>query len=223
MRVNLLFFVLMGCFSNTFSQIYSVGNDDGFSFSCVGSVGSEVPLPIGLLSFEAKCNNRKVNLMWATASEINNDYFTIERTIDGVNFEIIGIIDGTGNSSQTMSYTFAHNEPLNGTSYYRLKQTDFNGQYNYFNLVAVSCNRITEFTIYPTPGTGTFIIEGAEQNSNVIITDVLGQIIFKTKIIGEKTGLDLSNQQTGIYFIQLIPLSICPEYILEAKKIIINK
>ena len=66
----LLFLVLQ---TTAFAQ-YNVGNDDGFSVSCVGSV-SEVPLPIELLFFDAKCNNGKVTINWTTATEINNDYF----------------------------------------------------------------------------------------------------------------------------------------------------
>ena len=242
MRVNLLLFVFIISFSNTFAQIYSVGNDDGFSFNCyaqadnpalaiysvgnddgfsfncVGSVDNEVPLPIELISFEAACNTGNVYLSWATASEINNDYFTIERSKDGTNWKIAGTVNGAGNSSVMLNYSFTDVEPYNEVSYYRLKQTDFDGKVKYFNLVSIICDSFTEMTIYPNPNTGIFIIEGAEQNSNVIITDMLGQITLRTKFFGEKTEIDLSNYSNGIYFIQLIS-----EYGLASKKIIINK
>jgi len=241
MRVNLLLFVFIISFSNTFAQIYSVGNDDGFSFNCyaqadnpalaIYSVGNDdgfsfncyaqadnPALPIELISFEAACNTGNVYLSWATASEINNDYFTIERSKDGTNWKIAGTVNGAGNSSVMLNYSFTDVEPYNEVSYYRLKQTDFDGKVKYFNLVSIICDSFTEMTIYPNPNTGIFIIEGAEQNSNVIITDMLGQITLRTKFFGEKTEIDLSNYSNGIYFIQLIS-----EYGLASKKIIINK
>ena len=184
----------------------------------MGSVGNEVPLPIELISFEAACNTGNVYLSWATASEINNDYFTIERSKDGTNWKIAGTVNGAGNSSVMLNYSFTDVEPYNEVSYYRLKQTDFDGKVKYFNLVSIICDSFTEMTIYPNPNTGIFIIEGAEQNSNVIITDMLGQITLRTKFFGEKTEIDLSNYSNGIYFIQLIS-----EYGLASKKIIINK
>jgi hypothetical protein len=175
-------------------------------------------LPVELISFDATCNTNNVNLTWATASETNNKFFTLERSTDGTNYETIGTLAGAGNSSQTHNYSFVDEEPLKGTSYYRLKQTDFDGNYKYVKVIPVSCNNVAEFTIYPNPGTGIFTIEGAEQNSDIIITDVLGQVIFQTKAISKKTVTDLSNHPNGIYFIRVIskngPVS---------KKIIINK
>ncbi|MFH1004574.1 MAG: T9SS type A sorting domain-containing protein [Bacteroidota bacterium] len=203
---------------NPFLAIYSVGNDDGFSVSCVGSWGFEVPLPITLLSFDATCRAEKVKLNWATTTEINNNFFTIERAIDAMNWQMIGTVDGAGNSNTVRYYTFIDEEPAEGINYYRLKQTDFNGQFEYFNIVAISCkNNYEEFTIYPNPNTGTFIIKGVEINSDVIVTDVLGQIIYKTKITTEKTEINLRQQPKGVYFVQVNTPSRW-----MSKKIIIN-
>lgn len=163
-----------------------------------------IVLPIDLLSFAAVCNNGKVNLTWATASEKNNDHFTIERSKDGINYETIGTIAGARNSNQTLNYSFVDKEPLEGTSYYSLKQTDIDGQNEKLKVITVSCDDGIEFTIYPNPGTGKFIVEGTEQNSNIIITDVLGQTILQTKSTGGKTEIDLSNCLNGIYFIRVI-------------------
>lgn len=197
--------ILSGTFT-TFSK-FSLANKTG-----------DTPLPIELLSFTANCNNHNVILKWITATETNNDYFTIERSTDGKTFVPIGTIKGAGNSSTIKNYYFTDNKT--GTVfYYRLKQTDFDGQFKYFQIIAVRCNDAAEFTLYPNPSyDGAFIIQGAAQNSDVIVTDVLGKIILRTKITGEKTEIDLSNHLSGIYFIQ-----INSGYGFASNKIIVNK
>jgi hypothetical protein len=96
------------------------------------------PLPIQLLEFTAKYTGEEVNLKWETASEINNDYFSIERSNDGVNFETVATIKGANNSTINKEYSFTDETPLFGTSYYRLKQTDFDGKSETFKTVAVT-------------------------------------------------------------------------------------
>lgn len=92
----------------------------------LSSVGA--PLPVELVSFTSACDHNNVQLTWMTASEQNNSHFTIERSDDGVAYRAIGIIPGANTSSQIHSYTFTDTEPTTGTTYYRLRQTDFNGQ-----------------------------------------------------------------------------------------------
>ncbi len=197
----LLFLVLQ---TTAFAQ-YNVGNDDGFSVSCVGSV-SEVPLPIELLFFDAKCNNGKVTINWTTATEINNDYFTIERTTDGTAFQVIGKVNGGGNCIQTINYSFIDAEPLKGISYYRLKQTDFDGNFKCFYLVAVTCNdnnNNSSVNIFPNPNKGEFIIDEVKQNAVLIIFNTIGEKITEQKITSKKTEIYLSNLPNGIYFVHI--------------------
>lgn len=96
-----------------------------------------IALPIELISFEAKLNNRQVDIHWATASEQNNDFFTIERSADGLNWEIVTTAAGAGNSIYRIDYAAYDSRPLSGISYYRLKQTDFDGAFEYSNIVSV--------------------------------------------------------------------------------------
>jgi hypothetical protein len=96
------------------------------------------PLPIELLGFSGNCSNTSVQLHWATASESNNDYFTIERSADGTNFTEIGRVDGAGNSDQTLEYSFSDLTRYPENNYYRLKQTDFNGQASYSKIIVVN-------------------------------------------------------------------------------------
>ncbi|MGZ4060289.1 MAG: T9SS type A sorting domain-containing protein [Bacteroidia bacterium] len=110
-------------------------------FTLSSTLSGVNPLPIELLSFSAAYNNENaVDIKWSTASEKNNDYFTVERSADGMNFEKINIVHGAGNSTHTINYSSIDNSPLEGISYYRLKQTDFNGSYVYSKSVAVEIN-----------------------------------------------------------------------------------
>lgn len=108
-----------------------------FSPFTLSSVSSENPLPIQLLKFTAFYNGNDVDLNWETASEINNDFFTVERSVDGTQFSEIGRVDGAGNSDHFIPYHSKDRTPFMGQSYYRLKQTDFNGNYTYSNLAPI--------------------------------------------------------------------------------------
>lgn len=94
-------------------------------------------LPVTLVSFNAYPQPDRVDLKWVTASEINNDYFTLERSADAINWQKIHKTSGAGNSTQMNYYSWSDREALNGTSYYRLSQTDFDGQTEYFQVVVV--------------------------------------------------------------------------------------
>lgn len=95
-------------------------------------------LPIELLSFTGKNNGNENILKWETASETNNNFFTIERSVDGIYFNEIGKINGAGNSTSVLNYSLVDNNPTNGINYYRLKQTDFDGKYKYSSPISVS-------------------------------------------------------------------------------------
>ena|GEM_PF-2215033 len=95
-----------------------------------------IVLPVELLSFNTFVNRDGVELRWVTATEINNDYFTIERSNDLRMWEVLGFVDGSGTTSRPVSYSFIDTQPLIGIGYYRMKQTDFDGQYKYYGPVA---------------------------------------------------------------------------------------
>ncbi|MEH0157246.1 hypothetical protein V6R21_24245 [Limibacter armeniacum] len=95
-------------------------------------------LPVELIFFSAKKQTNSILLIWATASEENNDYFEIQRSTDGVNFEIIGSVEGYGNSQARIDYEFTDFTVPNGNIYYRLKQVDYNGLFEYYPLIVRS-------------------------------------------------------------------------------------
>ena len=96
-----------------------------------------IALPIELISFTGHSEGVVNKLEWSTASEINNDYFTLERSEDGINFTEIGKVVGAGNSTSKLNYTFIDEKPLYGINYYILRQTDYNGDYELSNIVAI--------------------------------------------------------------------------------------
>jgi len=108
-----------------------------FSPFTLASTNTNNPLPIELLNFEVSIKNQQVDLKWSTSTEINNDYFTVERSVNGIDWEAILTANGAGNSDQIINYSDVDDKPISGLSYYRLKQTDYNGQFDYSNVVSV--------------------------------------------------------------------------------------
>jgi hypothetical protein len=112
------------------------------TFSSFGAAGDQaVPLPIELVYFQAKSEQNDVKLNWETAAEINNDYFTIERSFDGTHFTPITRIDGAGNSTHKIDYLTIDKDYINGINYYRLIQTDYNGEETTSKIVSVDMTK----------------------------------------------------------------------------------
>ncbi|MBN8702050.1 MAG: T9SS type A sorting domain-containing protein [Bacteroidetes bacterium] len=164
-----------------------------------------VGLPIELLSFTAEnINNEYAQLKWTTASETNNDYFTIEKTQDGVNYEFVATVDGAGNSSQILNYATIDTKPFQGTSYYRLKQTDFDGAYDYSELVAVEFQRLklesSLLMVYPNPATnGNINVAFTGQSGEevlIVVHDVLGKEHYSKAFILEEEQI-ITNIETN--------------------------
>jgi hypothetical protein len=164
------------------------------------------PLPIELLSFEAECENQNITLEWSTASEINNDFFTIERSIDGINWQIVSTVTGAGNSSNIMHYSFIDISNSFENSYYRLKQTDFDGDFKYFKIIAVkNCEQdFTELSLYPNPANEFLNISITLPEERVIsisIYNLIGKLIYYSETYQSKIVFE--DKLDGIYILQL--------------------
>lgn len=164
-------------------------------------------LPVKLLSFDALSDNGSVNLTWVTASEENNDFFTLERTVDGVNYNLVATIPGAGTTLKESTYTYQDASPLEGKSYYRLTQTDFDGKKEVFNNVSVNVEpSAASFKIYPNPLVGnTLKITIAKPEAGTIeVRDMKGNKIT-SKTIGSDDGnfeIGLNeNLQPGFYYV----------------------
>ncbi len=170
----------------------------GFSVYGLGGSFAQNPLPIELLFFGAKLNGNIVELSWSTASEINNDIFTIERSIDGINFSPVSITPSkaiNGHSTEQLNYSCNDQNPENGVNYYRLKQTDFDGKFEYSEVISINLNQLiyNSFNVYPNPNNGQRIAVSANgfapnENVKLTIVDLLGKTVYIEMLLANETG-----------------------------------
>ena len=154
-------------------------------------------LPVELVNFSAKKSGAQVLCEWLTASEINNDYFTVERSANGSDFDSIASVKGAGNSTSLLNYKMMDANPLTGDSYYRLKQTDFDGSSVYFEAVHVSFNPDSRYTVFPNPTPGNFVFinkNGADMSdARIVVHDLSGKEVESSmKFSGDKKEIQLS-------------------------------
>lgn len=166
----------------------------------------DAPLPIELISFNAQVvKNKEVLCDWLTASEINNDYFTLERSRNNYNFEFVAQIDGAGNSTLLNTYSFTDKNPYSGVSYYRLKQTDFDGSLSYSKSVAVNFSKDNTFNVYPSLTSGILYItfSNVSSDSEVFITDLQGRLLISKPISRNihKVEVNIESFASGTYFV----------------------
>ncbi len=179
-----------------------------FSNTAFG-IGSNGTLPIKLISFNATLANEKVNCTWETASETNNDYFTIERSKDGKSFEGLGNIKGQGNSNSNIRYSYTDNNPFFGISYYRLKQTDFDGKYTYSPIKKVGSTEklATEISLYYENENPIVKINSlVESNAKIELINLNGIKLFTNEqpiIKGENTFTLDGNRTKGLYLLKV--------------------
>ena len=170
-------------------------------------------LPINLKSFDAiAINNEKVNTTWVTSSEEDNDFFTVERSKNGLHFEEVGRVQAVGNSTTEQNYNFTDKNPYNGVSYYRLRQTDKDMSSTYSEVKSVEIKRKEAFVqILPNPNRGRFNLnldlDTAVSDVEIIVRDIFGKEITR-QIHKGVTGfnnfaLDISQQPTGTYLVTL--------------------
>ncbi|HEV3224834.1 MAG TPA: T9SS type A sorting domain-containing protein [Puia sp.] len=174
------------------------------------TTSSIIVLPIDLLSFTGQCNNNHIVLDWTTAAETNNDYFNIERSEDGADWETIGTVKSAGNSSANQNYSFTADETQNSISYFRLKQTDLDGNFKYFHTIQVNnCFKDrTEVNIYPNPSNG-LTLSGSinlkdNQTYSIEIFNNLGMIISRYTSAQQEFNVKFShNLAPGVYYARI--------------------
>ena len=194
--------------NTTLGTIVSVAPVTNFSPFTLASRTSFNPLPIELMYFNCSYTKNSNNLSWTTASESNNDHFDVERSLDGLNFEMIGSKKGAGNSLTKIEYSFFDQNPPKGISYYRLKQVDFDGKYMYYEICTITNNGIGGISFYPNPVRNDLTIDYDADNlktNTISVTDVSGRLIqLKTSIIDSKMIIDCSDLADGIYFLKVL-------------------
>ncbi|MBR5434171.1 MAG: T9SS type A sorting domain-containing protein [Bacteroidales bacterium] len=164
-------------------------------------------MPIIISKWIATNLSQSVLLEWTTSSEENNSYFIVERSINGRDWERIGKVIGAGTSSVEHSYSFEDTKPIAGISYYRLKQTDFNGEYSYSSIKCINRPNETEdyMTVYPNANANSFIVEGISIAACPIeVYDIVGHKItnvsFNT-INPSKVAISVEHLPIGTYIV----------------------
>jgi len=161
------------------------------------TVSGGCAVPVELISFTASALNNQVSLEWSTASELNNHYFEIEKSLDGKEFTTIGRVEGNGNSRSIIDYNFIDYN-LSKTSYYRLKQVDFDGQFEYSDIVAI---KNIEHNLELLKQTSTSFTLNADLDTRVIVTNQRGQV-ESDNVISNTMIINKRDYSYGIYFIQ---------------------
>ncbi len=182
-----------------------VTNTQGGCSMTFSNINYNACVPVELLSFEGRYQNDKVELEWTTASELNNDHFVVERSEDGVKFEAIGKVQGAGNSISLLRYTYT-DENISATQYYyRLKQVDTDGAYEYSNIIAVNTKTDKlDVKIYPSPTRALLEVAANEKIDHIRVFDLTGRAIQSNIIDGQKNiQLDVSTFQNGTYFVRV--------------------
>lgn len=196
---------IVGCPSGTCLNI--IGPKSFNVYDC------SVPLPISLLEFKCKLKNNIVELKWLTANEKNNDLFTIERSKDGIDFIPINYKKGAGTSNSTIEYLDTDENPYSGISYYRLKQTDFNGNSTYSKIETIyrNENNDVQIRIFPNPADEILNISFHTSSShqyNYVVYDLSGRNVLNGTINNVNGNniykLNLNELISGYYIIQLL-------------------
>ena len=194
------------------SNMYTVtaGNVSGINDGNLifGISQNDANLPIRLLDFKAKKSGKQVNLDWTTTSELNNDYFNVERSKDGIHFELIGKVKGFGTTQERQQYRFVDEKPYRGLNYYRLNQFDFDGKHAYSPIRYVEFReegKILEMEYYPNPVSKELKITINQEvdNYQIRIMDMSGKVLKSTEFTGEII-IEMEGYKTGTYLLQLL-------------------
>ena len=189
------------------SWIHSSGIVDLATVSLCGVI-----LPVQLVNFGLNNNEKGVLLNWETKTEINNDYFVILRSLNGIDFEKIGKLNGMGNSSESINYEFFDERPLIGTSYYKLQQVDFDGKVDYSSTLIANFESSNTCYLYPNPSksaTSLFIKIDSPATLTIDVYNVLGSLVFthnqNVQIGSNSIPLRIEELNEGMYFCVMTP------------------
>lgn len=193
---------------------FTTDNPDNFRFT-IGSINStQTPLPIQLASFSGTLVDGAVQLNWKTASENNNDYFSIERSTDGESFVVIETIQGAGNSNETLQYKTTDEFPPAGRVYYRLKQTDFDGKFSYSKIISIQNENSSRLTFFPHPVKVGNILH-VNLHNHTSVDNLSGTTITVMDAMGRETSLQILEESNGSIAAQVPELLASGVYIMK--------
>ncbi len=163
-------------------------------------------LPVTLTRFVGQwaAGGAAVNLKWTTATEIDNDFFSVERSADGITFEKIDQVKGAGNSSMLRNYAYTDASPLMASSYYRLRQVDYDGKATYSPIISLGTPQRSTDWLVTTSSPRRFIIQSQlDANSRFSVLDVTGKPMFSQAISSDNANVVIPSLPTGVYLFRL--------------------
>lgn len=176
-------------------------------FITIASINPATPLPIEIVYFDAKLNQKEtVDLTWQTQSERDNDYFTIEKSTDGINWDFLGTVDGSGTTNIPQTYYLEDKNPSIGINYYKLSQTDFDGTRSEAGIRSVELFSTEMFVLSPNPAKNLVAILGKDLNEYTIqLYNNLGENIQVSSNLQNALKMELNTQNlsAGIYYVSL--------------------
>ncbi len=192
--------------AGTYTVCLTATTPCGTDTECHQVMINNTALPLELLDFNVSPLNQSVLAEWQTETEFNNDYFVIERSVSGTEWEVAGTVKSAGNSNQFVSYSFLDEKPFFGLSYYRLKQVDFDGSHSYSDLRSVVMDYENRLALFPNPSNGKIITPIRKENlTDLKVCNLHGQdLTHLVEIIGfTETGsiLDISRLTEGAYLV----------------------
>ncbi|MEP2671666.1 MAG: T9SS type A sorting domain-containing protein, partial [Cyclobacteriaceae bacterium] len=195
---------IVGSVSNGVATFANVDFQNGDRFT-LGNTDASSPLPVELVMFKASPLRDAIQLKWTTASELNNDFFTVERSIDGEQWLSITTVAGAGTTSEAKVYDALDYLPVDGISYYRLRQTDFDGQVSFSAIERVNFISPDGIQVFPNPSSGVFYLTNSTQLEveNIKVVNNLGQTVFPSITKDGDITLDLSQLSQGIYILKV--------------------
>ncbi len=204
---------LTGTTLNVGSQNQSITLQPGEYYVYTDRLVNETTLPVNILSFTAsKTDKKTVDVKWSTNSEINNKYYQVERSADGVTFKSLITIQPSTSTTAVKQYQFTDLHPLAGNGYYRIKQTDNDGKAHYTSVVKINfSDKPVLWQVYPNPaGSQTALYALVNLNKvQLAITDMSGKILYRGNTIssvaaGQKIGIPVLNLPKGIYLLKVV-------------------
>lgn len=187
-----------GCMTYTPPPGTTIYNINGQTCTYVNGI-----LPVNFLTFNVKSDNRQARLDFSTASETNNDYFTVQRSGDALHFENIATIDGAGNSSTEIQYSFTDISPLGGTNYYRIKQTDFDGKFSYSDVRSVSKVTAEKSQLNTFITDNILVINTPLENYDVTIFNSWGAEVKRYTGMQKNSTFDVHDLRSGVHIIHI--------------------
>ena len=161
--------------------------------------------PVELVGPEATLEGDEVMITWYTLSELNSEGFAVQRSHDGLDWEVIQFLNSSGNSTERIDYSVLDRNPMVGSNFYRLQSIDFDGSFEYSAIVRVDYQSVSDWTVFPTLTQDLVTVLRPQSGSDGIyqIFNSVGRLLMSGRILDARTDIDISHLTDGVYFVRL--------------------